>query len=92
MRGVVCSAALLVALLGAVASGADCPAGTIGENCDQECEDGFFGQGCVTECDCGGAGLCDKVTGKCSCPPGKTFAVFKLIDNCVDYNFIKFLF
>ena len=36
-----------------------------------ECPAGTFGQNCSGSCSCGGA-PCDRVTGQCLCPPGRT--------------------
>ena len=35
-----------------------------------ECPSGSFGQNCERDCLCQNGGVCDHVTGSCSCKPG----------------------
>ena len=36
------------------------------------CEEGMYGEGCQQRCDCVGNTSCDRITGRCLCPPGTT--------------------
>ncbi|XP_052279226.1 uncharacterized protein LOC127877412 isoform X4 [Dreissena polymorpha] len=47
-----------------------CALGWRGNNCDVECEPQKFGQNCSQNCSLNCEGLCDHVTGHCSCKPG----------------------
>ncbi|KAI3389266.1 hypothetical protein SNEBB_011152 [Seison nebaliae] len=37
---------------------------------EKECDDHHYGNMCQYECNCLNDGICDKVTGRCICPPG----------------------
>ncbi|XP_077866906.1 uncharacterized protein LOC102803455 [Saccoglossus kowalevskii] len=48
-------------------SGCLCFAGLMGSSCDIECESGSYGRNCSETCECLDNGICDPVTGNCTC-------------------------
>ena len=49
------------------------------------CRVGYWGDGCQNQCLCKSGGICDHVTGNCSCPAGLTGALCELreISACI---------
>lgn len=49
-----------------------CPDGLTGPRCQSYCDDGFYGESCAQSCKCKNDGICNAVTGACTCIPGWT--------------------